>query len=215
MRSIWALMYKEALLELRNKAAIAGLVLYVLGVVFVTGLALRGKIDAVTWNTLYWIILVFASLQTVAKGFMSETDAQQRYLYTLAGPLHILIGKTLYNILLLLGVALIAFIVYTLLLGYPGQESMGYYVVVVILGSVALSSVLTLVSALAGRAGGNYTLMAILSLPLLVPVLLTLIRLGAAALAGVWIPKDIVLVLSMAMLSQWVGLFLFPYIWRS
>lgn len=215
MKQFFALLYKETLVELRQRTTAAGLLLYVLGVVFVTGLALRGRVEPVVWNVVFWIIIVFAALQTVAKGFLAESEAQQRYLYTLAGPTAIILAKTVYNALLLVGISLAAFLLYALLMGYPGQGSLWHFAAAVTLGSLALSCALTLVSAIAGRSGGNQTLMAVLGLPLLVPVLLALLRLGAAALAGVFVGKDVLLVLSLAALSTAASIILFPYLWRG
>jgi heme exporter protein B len=215
MKPFLALLYKETLVELRQRTAAAGLLLYVLGVVFVTGLALRGRVEPATWNVVFWIIVVFAALQTVAKGFLAESEAQQRYLYTLAGPTAIILAKTAYNAALLVALALTAFVLYALLLGYPGQGSVWYFAVAVVLGSLALSAALTLVAAIAGRSGGSQTLMAVLGLPLLVPVLLAMLRMGAAALAGLFVTKDVVLVLSLAALSTAASVILFPYVWRG
>jgi len=214
LREFTALLYKEALLELRQRTALAGLLLYVLGTVLIAAIALRGKVTLEVWNVVYWVIVVFAALQVVARGFMGERDTQQRYLYQLAGPVPLILAKTLYNTIVLTATALVALLLYALLLGYPGA-SLFDFVLAVLLGSLALACTLTLMSAIASRAGGPATLMAVLSLPLLVPVLLAVLRLGATALAGFFVGRDVLLALGLAGISVALGVVLFPYVWRS
>ena len=60
-----------------------------------------------------------------------------------------------------------------------------FYFLTVFLGSVSFSTVFTMISAIASKAGNNGTLMAILSFPVIIPVILVLIRLSKNAMDGI------------------------------
>ena len=57
IRQMGALMQKEFLLEWRQRYALNGMVLYIVGAVFVCYLsfnARRGQLTPIVWNTLFW-----------------------------------------------------------------------------------------------------------------------------------------------------------------
>ncbi|HEY1008411.1 MAG TPA: ABC transporter permease, partial [Sphingobacteriaceae bacterium] len=74
---------KEMVLEWRSKYAINGILLYVVSTIFVCYLSFR-KTDPVTWNALFWIIMLFASVNAISKSFVQENRGRQLYYYTLA-----------------------------------------------------------------------------------------------------------------------------------
>ena len=61
----------------------------------------------------------------------------------------------------------------------------GLFLLVLLLASTGLAGVLTLMSAIASKAGGNFALMSILSLPVLMPLILVVIRLSKQAVDGI------------------------------
>lgn len=85
------------------------------------------------------------------------------------------------------------------------------------LGGIGLSAVLSFVAAISARAGGNGTLMAILSLPLLTPLLYLLVNLGGDAfgLMSGQAQTIIVYLLALDLVGLAVGLVLFPFVWRD
>ncbi|MGZ4158438.1 MAG: heme exporter protein CcmB, partial [Bacteroidia bacterium] len=77
------LVAKEIKQEMRNKYALGGILLYVVSTVFVSYLSFKKIVNPATWNALFWIILLFASINAIAKSFISETKGRLLYLYTL------------------------------------------------------------------------------------------------------------------------------------
>src|SRR5258706_583311 len=59
--------------EWKQRHAFFGLVLYCAATIFIAYLAFRNSIDTVTWNALFWIIMLFASVNALAKSFLSES----------------------------------------------------------------------------------------------------------------------------------------------
>ena len=83
-KQVKQLLYKDAILEWRSKYAINGILLYVVSTVFVCYQAFR-TLDTTTWNVLFWIILLFASINAISKSFIQESPARQLYYYSIVG----------------------------------------------------------------------------------------------------------------------------------
>ena len=221
LREISTLLAQDFRLEWRQRAALGGLVLYVGSTVFVCFLSfsLRGGTPPPpAWNALLWIILLFAALNAVAKGFMQESPGQRLYYYTLVRPQAVILAKMLYNTLLLVVVALLGLFLYTVFLGNPIQD-LPLFVANLLLGAVGFATTLTLVSGIAAKASGNgATLMAILGFPLMVPMLLLLIKVSKNALDGLdrgLSQQSILTLLALNMIVGATSYLLFPFLWRG
>jgi heme exporter protein B len=213
-------MRKEFLLEWRQRYALNGMLLYIVGSVFVCYLsfnARRGILTPIVWNTLFWIILLFSAINAIAKSFVQERAGRQLYYYTLASPQQIILAKIAYNTILMLVLALLGFGVYAFVLGNP-VEDIGLYLVSLVLGAIGFSSSLTLVSGIASKAENPATLMAVLSFPIILPLLLMLLEISKNAMDGLdrsvsWDEAGIVLAIDAIVLTlSWL---LFPFLWRS
>jgi len=217
---IFVLIRKEVTLEWRQKYALNGILLYVVSAVFITYLSFganRGNLSLPTWNALYWIIILFSSVNAVAKSFVQEHQGRQLYYYMIAAPESIILSKIIYNTLLTLVLALLGYGVFSLILGNPVQDQT-MFVLNLILGAVGLSSCLTMVSGIASKAGNNATLMAILSFPLVIPILLMAISISKNAMDGIdrdlSLDKMLILLAINAIICS-TAYILFPYLWRS
>ena len=95
VQEILFLLRKELLLEWRQKYAIGGILLYVVSTVFIVFLATL-VIAPPIWNILFWIIVLFASVNAIVKSFVQENSNRQIYYYQLADPIAIIVSKMLY-----------------------------------------------------------------------------------------------------------------------
>lgn len=210
------LIKKELLLEWRSKYTLNGVLLYVVSTVFVCFLSFV-SVDKITWNALFWIIMLFASINAVSKSFLQESRGRQLYIYTIASPIALIISKTIYNVLLMLLLTVIALGFYMMVFSYV-PEDLPMYLLATILGSLSFSTIFTMVSAIAAKAGNGGMLMAILSFPIIIPVLVVLVRLTKNAIDGLdrsvsWDEVGILLVINVLVMA--VSLLLFPYLWRD
>ncbi len=217
---VWAILGKDLRMEWRQRHAIGSVFLYVAAAVFVAYLGFRQMADIASWNALFWIIVLFSAFNAAARSFSTEVAGRRLYLYTLARPEAVIIAKFIYNAFVLLVMVLASFIVYTLTLGSFALEEahLPTLCAVWILGSIGLSAVLTLVSALAAQSDQNIGLMAILGLPVILPFLLLLMRFSKNALDGIaWSVNSTYAwqLLSVSLLSLALSYILFPYLWRE
>lgn len=210
------LVTKELKLEMRNKYALGGILLYVISTVFVSYLSFKRIIDPATWNALFWIILLFASINAVAKSFINETRGRLLYLYTLASPQAVILSKIIYNSLLLIILSGLCLFVYTLFVGNIIQD-LPLFLITLLLGSFGFSSLLTMVSAIASKTNNNFTLMAILSFPIMMPLLMVLIKLSKNAIDGLelWDLNSILVLMFLNVIIITLSYILFRYLWRD
>ena len=116
------LVIKEFSQELKQKYALNGILLYVASTVFISYLSFKSVIQPSTWNALFWIILLFSSINAIAKSFMLESKGRQLYMYTLVSPQAMILSKVIYNGILMSVISLICFFFYGLFIGNIVQD---------------------------------------------------------------------------------------------
>ncbi|MEQ8624053.1 MAG: heme exporter protein CcmB [Vicingaceae bacterium] len=217
LNEITTLLKKDFTSEFRQKATLNGILLYVASTVFIAYQVFNAIEELTTWIALFWIILVFASTNASINSFKAESSQAYYYYYSLCSASSIIFSKLIFNASLLLVTAGLTFGLFVLLMGNPIENSI-LFSLVLLLGILAIASTLTLVSAIASKTNNNSTLTAILSFPILLPVLLTAIK--ASVLCGLgfgW--EDCVVYVStlglLNLLTIALSYVLFPYLWRS
>jgi heme exporter protein B len=211
------LIVKDVRLELKQKYALNGILLYVVSTIFVCYLSFTRIIDPPTWNSLFWIIMLFASVNAVSKSFVQESQGRQLYYYTLSSPQAVILSKIIYNILLMGVLSLLSLIVFAALMGNFIQN-MPLFVVSLLLGSFGFASVLTMISAISSRTNNNFALMAILSFPIVMPLLITLMKVSKQALeSNSWDGnyRYILVLLLINLVVVTLAFLLFPYLWKD
>lgn len=211
------LVLKDIRLEFKQRYAINGILLYVVSTIFVSYLSFAKIIEPATWNSLFWIIMLFAAVNAVSKSFVQESAARQLYYYTVASPQAIILSKMIYNFMLMGVLSLLCLVVFTALMGqfvtnYP------LFVSALLLGSFGFASALTMISAIASRTNNNFALMAILSFPVVMPLLLILMKVSASALEVGTLAGNMKHLGALALLNAIViamSYVLFPYLWRD
>lgn len=215
---ILSLLKKEFQLEFRQKSTLGGVLVYVIGTIFVSALCFKGKLDKPTWNALFWVISLFTSVTISGKSFMKETGGQALFSYLYFDPRHFILAKTLYNMVFMLVLGLVTFFFYGFFIRNE-VENLPLFLIVLSLASSGLAGILSLMSAIAGKAGGSFAMMSILSFPVLMPLIVVIIRLSKQAVDGIeWagVSTDLMVILvALNVLSVALSFLLFPYLWRD
>jgi len=220
IKEVKVLVFQEALIEWRLRYAINGILLYLISVIFISYLSFKTQVSSIhpnTWNTLFWIILLFTAVNAVTKSFIQLNQGRIIYLYTVANPLAIIISKIIYNSILLIGIGVIGFIFYSIVLGNPVQN-IGLFLINIILGSIGFAAVLTMNSGIASKASNSPSLMAVLSFPVILPLLLIIIKISKHAIEGLDIStswNNLIILIAINIIVIITGSLLFPFIWRS
>lgn len=216
LSQVKTLIYKDILLEWRSKYAINSILLYVVSTVFVCYQSFK-SVDTVVWNTLYWIILLFAAINAISRCFVQETGTRQLYYYSIINPRAIILAKIIYNALVMVLLSGTAFTLYSLI--FKNQAAnLPVYLLAILLGSISFATVFTMVAGISAKAGNNSTIMAILSFPVVIPLLIVLIKLSQRAVIGGSLTEswgDISVLVAINLVTVAVSLLLFPYLWRD
>lgn len=216
LKQVQALLSKEIILEWRSRYALNGILLYVVSTIFVCYLSFK-QIQPITWNALFWIILLFASINAITKSFVQEGRGRQLYFYTIASPQAIILSKIIYNTLLMLLLSVLALLFYAVVFSNPVGDPL-FYFLSVILGSISFASVFTLISGIASKANNSGSLMAILSFPVIIPLIILLIKFSKNAMDGLDRASsydEIGVLSAINLIVITVSLLIFPYLWRD
>jgi len=217
MKTLRAILTKDFKSDFRNPYALGGAGLFLLSSLFVCYITVKRIETPALWVALFWIIVLFASFNAVAKSFSHESRQRMLYAYTLLSPSMFISAKMIYHSAIMVILSAIAVFVYSILFEMP-IEDVPVFAYAVILGSTGLGIVLSLLSSIASRAGNNFTLLAILGLPILLPLILvstTLMKNGidGISLSVQW--KYMFVLAGLNVLSFALSLVLFPYLWRE
>ncbi|MBX2961027.1 MAG: heme exporter protein CcmB [Cyclobacteriaceae bacterium] len=213
-------MRKEFILELRRKSVIAGLGLYLFSLIFICYLTFNlreNSISAYTWSALFWLTILFSVVNSVAKSFIGEKKGVFIYLYTIASAQEIIIAKTVYNILLCWLIAFVGYLLFSVFIFDPVQDRV-IFLSVLVLASIGFSTSLSLISGIAAKASNSNVLMAVLSFPVVISILLMAVRVTKNALDGIdrsASTDELLNLLAINCIAGVLGYILFPYIWRS
>lgn len=216
-KTIFALLKKDLLLELRQQHSFYGILLYVASTIFVLKLSIDSP-EGEVWNGLFWVIQLFVCVNAVAKSFLQEGRGRMLYFYSIAGAREFIIAKMIYNIILMLLMALLSLGLFFILLKNPLTNTIRF-TGIVCLGGLSLSLVFTLLAAIAAKAQQNAALMAILGFPLIVPQLLLLIRLSRSAFGEVFREGALLqlslLIVGLDIMVVALSIILFPFLWKD
>jgi heme exporter protein B len=220
---IKSILIKDILIEFRNKYVLGGILLYVFSSVLLIYFALQYSdslkgIEPTIWSIIFWLIILFSSVNAVANSFFREPEGRFFYYYWMVNPQSIIVAKLIYNFLFTLLLTVLTFGLFAIMISDP-ITNYSLFFVTILLGGTGYSFLFTTMSAIASRAGNNATLMAVLGFPLIIPLLIFLTKLTAAAIVSQEFTdetvQNLLMLLAFNILQPTLALILFPYIWRD
>jgi heme exporter protein B len=177
LKKSWLVAKKDITLEFRTKHTINFMFLFAFIVLLMFNFAAESPFSPATREVapgFLWFVLLFAGLLGLSRGFIREKE-----LGTLDGlkmaPLsyeEILLGKTLYNLILLLMVLALTFPLFIVLFDYTLAGGVLNALIVLTLGVLGFVVVGSFLSAVIIGARGREFVLLVLVLPLLIPVII-------------------------------------------
>ena len=211
---------KEFRSEVRNRYGLNSMVMFAGTVALVVLFSIgREQISAPVVAALLWVSFFFMSISGLSRTFLSEQERGTLLLLRLstsASP--VFFGKLLYNSALALAsnIVLIALFLGVMPDAYDGPIE-GLLTATAVL-SLGFSGALTIVSALLARASERGMLTAVLSLPLLLPLVflgVDVLSEGAAGKGAREMGSELLLIVAYVALMIIVGYILFDQIWKE
>ncbi|MFN8323660.1 MAG: heme exporter protein CcmB [Chitinophagales bacterium] len=218
-----AFLRKDLLVEFRNKYVLGGILLYVFSSVLVIYFALQynssmGEISPAVWSILFWLMILFSSVNAIANSFFREPENRFFYYYWTVSPQAIILAKLFYNFIFTVFLSSLTFLIFSVMVSNP-IINYPLFMLTVLLGGTGYSFLFTTMSAIASRAGNNATLMAVLGFPLVIPLIIFLTKLSATAITETaWTDaaiENLLLLTAFNLLLPALAFILFPYIWRD
>ena len=172
----FAVLSKDARLELRTRYALNAILMFAVTTLAAVSFSVgQSGLSPKLLAALFWIILFFSAMSGLAQAFIREEEgATSITLRLLADPDSVYIGKLLFNFILL---TVMAAIITPIFFIFTDAATNGILAFIVILaaGVIGLSAATTLVAAIIAKASVKGALFAVLSFPILMPLLLVLI----------------------------------------
>lgn len=214
-----AIFWKDLKTELRSRYAINTVLAFVGSAMLLILFSLKAQQLAPTPTSgLIWIVILFAALSSLSRSFVTETERQTFDLLRLNGKAtEVFTGKLIYNIFFTLSVNICTFILYIFLLGLPIADWL-ILILTLVLGSIGLSAVSTMLAAIVAQADRKGAIFSVLSIPLLLPLILILVRTTKAALIEGMTDNylnDLWALIGFAGVTITAGILLFDYIWED
>ncbi len=219
----WAVFLKDLRLELRTRYAVSALLLFVVSSLLLVAFAVgTGEVGERVASALLWVVIVFAAAVGLGRAFVAEEERGTVLLLQLhlRGSM-VYAGKLLFNVLLVGAMNALAAFGFVLVLGLEVAAPV-LLAAALALGALGLAGATTLLSAIIARASAGGPLLPVLAFPLLVPLLLSVVRVTQRALllgaaAGPWAASanDLVTLGAYAGVVVTASVLLFDYVWND
>ncbi|MBK8698064.1 MAG: heme exporter protein CcmB [Saprospiraceae bacterium] len=216
-RHVYAILYKEVVLEIRRKHAFFGILLFSMTLVFLIYKSFN-QLKGLEWDVLMWTAVLFSGINAIAKSFTQEANASQMYYYTLFNAQEVIIGKMIYNFLFLVLLTGLTYLGFSFFLGNAIRD-FPLFIGGALLGVYGLSAIFTFIASVSAQGeGNNGVLMSVMAIPLTIPILLLLIKITAVAmglLVDTAVGEDLTMLAAIDLLLSGLILILFEFIWKD
>lgn len=210
---------KDIKSELRTRYGLNALVMFAVvtltAVSFAVGQFLSGP---KLISALFWIVVFFSSMSGLAQVFIKEEESKTVNLLKLvASNESVFLGKLFFNLILLFVLELIIIPLFLILLGVE-IRNFGLFISVVILGTIGLVCATTIIAAIVAKAHVKGALFAVLSFPILLPLLITVIHGTNLALEGSKFSQgwnELRVLISYCVVMGVGSFLLFDFVWRE
>ncbi len=219
MREAWLIFVKDIRQEFKTRYAINAILLFAIVTLSAVSFAI-GTFSAglEILSALFWIILFFSSMSGLSHIFIREEEAQTAdTLKLVARPLHIYLGKFLFNLLLLFVLEMVLIPLFMGLMNFT-VANLWLFILIVGIGSFGLAGGGTIVAAIISKASTKGALFTVLAFPILLPVLITGISATktvtqAATIAEVQGELQALFAYGVVIITA--GILLFDYVWNE
>jgi len=220
LRSTAAVFLKDLRSELRTRYAVSALVMFVVTTISIILFSLGSEgasPDAL--SGMLWVVIFFAAMSGLSRTFvMEEERGTTLTLQLLAPPGAVFFGKLLLNLVLVTGVNAVTVVLYAAFINGFVIRTMSIFIVTIILGSIGFAASATVIAAIIARANTRGTLYPVLSFPIVLPLLLSVIQATRMASEGAFFGEaagEFQLLISYIVVVVVSSAMLFDYIWKD
>ncbi|MCP4582874.1 MAG: ABC transporter permease [candidate division Zixibacteria bacterium] len=215
-----AVLLKDIKSEFRTRYAIGAIVMFAVITVIAVGFATSGVgLDRDLQGIVLWLVIYFASVAGLGQSFIKEEENRTALaLRMFALPSSVFGGKYLFNLILLMALVIVIVPLFIFLVGLE-IECIPLFLAVVALGTLGLAGSTTIIAAIISKASIKGVLFAVMSFPLILPLLIMAIKGTQKALYensefinGL---PELKVLISYAIVMSIAGFLLFEYVWND
>ncbi|MDF1544460.1 MAG: heme exporter protein CcmB [bacterium] len=208
---------KDLRLELRTKYALNAILMFGITTLTVVSFSVgQSGLPPKLLSALFWIVMFFSAMSGLAQVFIREEEAGTALAMKLtADPDAIYWGKLGFNLTLLSIMTVIITPIFFVFTDAP-TDNVLLFVLVLFLGMLGLCGATTIIAAIIARASVKGALFAVLSFPLLLPLLLVLVKATERVLLGVSfssIAIELQFLVAFAVVMVVGSVMLFKFVW--
>jgi len=185
---ILSIVIKDIISEFRSRDMFVSMFTFSLIIIFVFNLVmdLTSNIKHLITPAILWITFLFSGSIGLSRSYSleKESEAMKGILLAPVDRSLIYLGKFFSNLIFLLIVELITLPIFIVLFNYEFDMRFFQMIVVIVLGTIGLSTVGTLFSAMSLNTRLREVLLPILYFPVIIPVLLNSVRVTSSVLSG-------------------------------
>ena len=220
MSKALALFLKDFNSEMRTRYAVNALAMFIIVAISVILFSIGNEnINANLTGGLYWVVIFFTAMSGLARAFVSEEERGTTLtLQLIASPTTVFTGKLFFNLILVFSMNTIISLLYSALFESFVVQNYVLFLITYILGNIGLAISSTIIAAIISKAGAKGTLYPVLSFPILLPLILTSVKLTQFAMDGTTIEESIfelAIVASYDIIMISASYMLFDFIWKD
>jgi heme exporter protein B len=211
---------KDLRSELRTRYSLNSLLMFVITTLSVILFAIGNEnVSADVLSGVLWIIIFFSTMSGLSRTFVTEEErGTVMTLQLVARPLTIFFGKLLFNLVLLSALNLFTITLYLLFITNFSINNYSIFIPMMVLGTFGLASASTILAAIISKANTKGTLYPVLSFPILLPLLLTLINATKLSVEGAPFSEAISsfqVLISYFVVITTISYLLFEFVWKE
>ena len=206
--------------ELRTRYAISALAMFVITTISIILFSLGSEgASPAALSGMLWVVIFFAAMSGLSRTFVAEEErGTAMTLQLMAAPSAVLLGKLLFNLVLVLALNSVTVVLYGALISGFIIRTYSIFLVTIALGSIGLAVASTIIAAIIARANTKGTLYPVLSFPILLPLLLTVINATRLASEGALFEEaygEFQVLISYIAVVIATSYMLFDYVWKD
>jgi heme exporter protein B len=168
---------------------------------------------------MFWVVIFFTAMSGLSRIFVSEEErGTTMTLQLVASPSVVYLGKLIFNCGLTLTLSSAVTILYLAVFPAFIIKSMAIFVPTILLGGLGFAAAATIIAAIIAKANTKGTLYPVLSFPILIPLLMTVMKSTARALDGELFTAalgEFQILISYLMVTVGGSYLLFDYVWKE
>lgn len=216
----YALFQKDFHSELRTRYAINSLAMFIIVAISVILFSIGNEnISPGLTGGLFWVVIFFSAMSGLSRAFVSEEErGTSLTLQLIASSATVFTGKLLFNMILVFLMNIIITLLYSMLFAEFIIQNYLLFFLTFVFGNIGIAISSTLIAAIIAKAGSKGTLYPVLSFPILLPLILTSVKLTSFAIDGIPISEavfELAIVLCYDIIMIAASYMLFDFIWKD